>query len=339
MHKCFFAISITLFLHTSSTKAALSESDMIAAADYSKSYRGQTIIVLEDSNLAFERYDNGGAADKLQMLASGSKSFVGLAAVAAVQDGSIELDGQVVDSIREWRNDPAKSQITYRQLLTLTSGLLASERALAVRAPSWQELANKPMTAQPGERFAYGANQLNVFAYALERELNNESFEHFLERRILDVIGVKVEWRYKCDDGHPQVGGGAFMTARDWATFGEFVRQQGNWRGIQVIDKKLVALCFQGTEQNPAYGLTWWLKKPVTYEIRRQIPILSSEWADVANSDSLPADIVAACGAGKQRLYVIPSLKLVVVRQGGLGQGFSDVKFLSLLLGRERSSN
>ncbi len=324
MYKCFFAIRIALFLYTSSTKAALPESDMIAAADYSKSYRGQTMIVLEDGNLAFERYDNGGAADNLQMLASGSKSFVGLAAVAAVQDGFIELDGKVVDSIREWRNDPTKSQITYRQLLTLTSGLLASERGLSVRAPSWQELASKPMTARPGERFAY----------ALERKLNNESFERFLERRIFDVIGVKIEWRYKCADGHPQVGGGAFMTARDWATYGEFVRQQGNWPGIQVIEKKLVALCFQGTEQNPAYGLTWWLKKPVTDEIRRQIPILSSEWADVANSDSLPADIVAACGAGKQRLYVIPSLKLVVVRQGGLGQGFSDVKFLSLLLGR-----
>jgi hypothetical protein len=52
----------------------------------------------------------------------------------------------------------------------------------------------------------------------------------------------------------------------------------------------------------------------------------------VANSDWLPDDLVAACGAGKQRLYVIPSRKLVIVRQGALGQGFSDMEFLSLLL-------
>lgn len=99
-----------------------------------------------------------------------------------------------------------------------------------------------------------------------------------------------------------------------------------------MIDAKLLATCFLGTEQNPAYGLTWWLKHPVSAEVRRKVPILSREWGDLANSDALPNDLVAACGAGKQRLYVIPSRKLVVVRQGSLSQEFSDVEFLSLLL-------
>jgi len=141
-----------------------------------------------------------------------------------------------------------------------------------------------------------------------------------------------VEWRFRCADGHPQVGGGAFVTARDWAKFGEFIRQGGKWDGKQVVDGKLLAECFVGTPQNPAYGLTWWLKKEVSADLRRKIPILSREWGDVANADWLPGDLVAACGAGKQRLYVIPSLKLVVVRQGSLSQGFSDLEFLSLLL-------
>ncbi len=78
--------------------------------------------------------------------------------------------------------------------------------------------------------------------------------------------------------------------------------------------------------------MTWWLKRPVSTEFRHSIPILSREWGDVANAEWLPNDLVAACGAGKQRLYVIPSLKLVVVRQGGLSQGFNDTEFLSLLL-------
>jgi hypothetical protein len=70
----------------------------------------------------------------------------------------------------------------------------------------------------------------------------------------------------------------------------------------------------------------------VTDDHRKTISILSHEWADAANADWLPEDLVAACGAGKQRLYVVPSLKLVVARQGGLSQGFSDLEFLSLLL-------
>lgn len=312
--------------------AAPPEPAMKAAADYSKACNGQTMVVLFDGEVVFERYDNRGAADRLQMLASGSKSFVGLAAVAAVQDGILKLDAPASESLVEWKDAPEKSGITYRQLLTLTSGLTPGERGAALKAPSWKAIAAKPMTNRPGERFAYGAYHLNAFALALERELGEETFEAYLKRRILDPIGVKVEWRFRCEDGHPQVGGGAFMTARDWATFGEFVRQGGKWKGKDILDGKLLATCFQGTDQNPSYGLTWWLKKPISAELRRKAPILASEWADVANADWLPADLVAACGAGKQRLYVIPSRKLVIVRQGILSQKFSDDEFLSLLL-------
>lgn len=312
--------------------AAPSGARMESAAEYSKSKRGNTMVVLFDGKVVFERYDNGGAADRVQMLASGSKSFVGVVAAAAVQDKLLNLDDRASEAITEWKDNPEKSEITYRQLLTLTSGLTPGERGKAVLAPTWKAIASKPMTGKPGAQFEYGAYHLNAFAHALERKLGGETFEAYLRRRILDPIGIKVEWRFKCEDGHPQVGGGAFMTARDWAKFGEFVRLGGERDGTKVVDGRLLAECFQGTDRNPAYGLTWWLKKEVTPGFRRAIPMLSREWGDVANSDWLPGDLVAACGAGKQRLYVIPSRKLVVVRQGGLSEGFSDMEFLSLLL-------
>ena len=318
--------------HAFGADAAPTDAGMKAAADYSQAQKGQTVVVMFDGKIIFERYDNGGAADKVQMLASGSKSFAGIAAVAAVQDKVLKLDDPASESISEWKDDAKKAAITYRQLLTLTSGLTPGERGKAVEAPSWKDIAAKPMIGRPGEQFVYGAYHINTFAYALERKLGGETFEAYLKRRVLDPIGAKVEWRYKCDDGHPQVGGGAFMTARDWAKFGELIRQRGVWNGAQILDGNLLAACFEGTTQNPAYGLTWWLKKPVSAELRQRIPILSREWGDVANSDWLPGDLVAACGAGKQRLYVIPSLKLVIARQGSLSQGFSDLEFLSLLL-------
>jgi CubicO group peptidase (beta-lactamase class C family) len=316
---------------------APSEKAMTAAAEYSMAQKGQTCVVMFDGKVVFERYEDGGAADKVQMLASGSKSFVGLAAVAAAQDKVLKLDNPACEAITEWKSDPDKARITYRQLLTLTSGLTPGERGTAVRAPAWKEIAGKPMSGRPGEQFEYGAYHLNTFAYALERKLGKETFEAYLKRRVLDPIGVKVEWRFKCEDGHPQVGGGAFVTAKDWAKFGELVRLGGKWDGKELVDGTLLAECFQGTPRNPAYGLTWWLKKEVTAEHRKNNPILSREWGDVANSDRLPADLVAACGAGKQRLYVIPSLKLVVVRQGTLSRGFTDLEFLGLLLGKSVS--
>jgi CubicO group peptidase (beta-lactamase class C family) len=125
------------------------------------------------------------------------------------------------------------------------------------------------------------------------------------------------------------------MTARHWAAFGELIRRSGDWNGKQVLDANVLRECFKGSQPNPAYGLTWWLKRPVTDDPRRPPPVMPEEWADVANCASLPADLTSALGAGGQRLYILPSLKLVAVRLADQpGEGFSDLEFLALLLGQ-----
>jgi CubicO group peptidase (beta-lactamase class C family) len=305
-----------------------------AAQAYHESHGGQALLVVRDGKIIVEAYANGGSNNRPQTLASGTKSFVGVAAVAAVADGIIKLDDPVCESLTEWKTDPVKSQITYRQLLTLTSGLTAGERGSAVRSPGWKEIVAKPLTGRPGAQFEYGAYHLCAFAEALQRKLQNETFEAYLDRRILQPLGIKLEWRGRCADGNPQVGGGGAMTARDWATFGEFMRLGGQWHGKQIIRKELLAECVQGTKANPAYGLTWWLREPVPEAILWQIPILQRDMGDIVKSDWLPDDLFMAAGAGKQRLYIIPSRKLVIVRQGDLlkGRAFSDVEFLRLLL-------
>jgi len=311
-----------------------SESALARASEYSMSLGGQTFVVMFDGRLIAEEYANGGGPDRLQMLASGSKSFVGVAAMAAVEDGIIKLDDPVHQSLAEWKDDPAKSRINYRQLLSLTSGLKASSAGFVQQQPAWSEIAAGPMAGEPGQQFQYGANQLNVFALALQQKLGTETFEAYLKRRILEPLDIQVQWRGRCADGNPQVGGGGFITSRDWATFGEWVRLEGQCNGQQIIAAKQLAECFNGSKPNPAYGLTWWIKQKVPRTLVEQITVLRTEWAEVANADGLPDELVAACGAGKQRLYIIPSRKLVVVRQGGFaGRGFSDKTFLDFLLG------
>ncbi len=319
---------------TAMRTAAPDAANMEAAQRYSEANGGQAMVVMCDGKIIFQGYANGGAADRIQMLASGSKSFIGVAAVAAVEDRILRLDDAACEALTEWKDDPKKSRITYRQLLTLTSGLTPGERGAAVTAPAWREIVSKPMSGEPGGQFEYGAYHLNAFAAALERKLGGETFEAYLKRRILDPLEIKLEWRFRCRDGHPQVGGGAFMTARDWARFGEFMRLGGSWDGKQLIRKELLAECLQGTRQNPAYGLTWWLRKPVPDSIISRVPILQRHMGDIVKSDWLPEDLFMAAGAGKQRLYVIPSLKMVIVRQGDLraSRTFSDAQFLDRLL-------
>jgi hypothetical protein len=112
------------------------------------------------------------------------------------------------------------------------------------------------------------------------------------------------------------------------------MRREGQAGGKQIVKKDLLAECLKGTMQNPAYGLTWWLKEPVPDEIIRKVPILRRDMGDMVKSDWIPEDLFLAAGAGKQRLYVIPSMKLVIVRQANIlrGRTFSDAEFLSRLL-------
>ncbi len=309
---------------------------MRAAAEYSKSQTGHAMVVMFDGKVIFEQYDNGGAIDKPHSLASGAKCFVGPAAVAAVQDGLIKLDNPASENIPEWKDDPEKSTITYRQLLNMTSGLTHPTGDDGKKMP-WKKKIAMPMAAKPGEHFEYGGYELGVCTYALEHKLAPESFSQYLKRRILDPIGIKVPARPRAGDGSPTVGPGN-VTARDWATYGEFIRREGNWNNQQILDPALLRACFKGSKANPAYGLTWWLKSPVSEELIRTADAeVTKNWGKVANCNRLPDDLAAALGAGSQRLYIMPSLKLVVVRQANdRSGGFQDLEFLSLLLRNRR---
>ena len=309
---------------------------MKAAADYSKAQTGQATLVMFDGHVIFEQYDNGGAVDKPHNLASGAKCFTGSGAVAAVQDGLIKLDNPASENIPEWKNDPQKSTITYRQLLSMTSGL-AHPSSDAEKHMPLKELMAKPMAAKPGEHFEYGGYEHEVFAYALEHKLAHESFGQYLQRRVLDPIGLKAPARPVVADGRPQMGP-SHVTARDWANYGEFIRLEGKWNNQQILDPALLRDCFKGSKANPAYGLTWWLKSPVPEELIRTADAdVTKIWCKVVNCNWLPDDLVAALGAGTQRLYIMPSLKLVVVRQANdRSAGFDDLEFLSLLLRNRR---
>ena len=63
-----------------------------------------------------------------------------------------------------------------------------------------------------------------------------------------------------------------------------------------------------------------------------ELPWHRQEWSGACLCKSAPADLLACIGSGGQRLYVVPSRGLIIVRQGGFGR-FHDGEFLSRLFG------
>lgn len=314
--------------------AGISAEQCQAAGAYSRAHRGVAVLVLADGKPVCAD-STGNDADTPQELWSGTKSFVGIMAAAAVQDGLLSLDERAADTLNEWRDDPQKSTITIRQLLSMAGG----QKGGVGRPPSYADAVATPLAVPPGTRFQYSPIPMQIFGEILKRKLAARGMEAdpraYLIRRVLDPIGAKVgAWRDGAD-GNPLMPQGVAMTAANWARFGEFVRAGGVWQGKALIDPAAFRALFTPSPLNPAYGLTWWLPHAPT------VPDPVTAMVDLgAHADALPPDMVIAAGAGDQRLYVIPSRRLTIVRQAkidllalmrGAGSGWSDADFLSLL--------
>jgi CubicO group peptidase (beta-lactamase class C family) len=348
------------------------------AVAYAAATDGQAVLVMHRGRVIHEAYVAGGSATKRSGLASGSKSFVGVAALAAVADGKLQLDRPVGDYLPSWRNDPAKRAITVRQLLSLESGLESGNPGTGCGGPGkrWDDAIAAGTFAAPGTAFRYGPYPFIVGGAVIE-QVTGERFERYLERRILEPLGIQVTWALRCADGKPQLAGGASMTARDWATFGEFIRRDGEYNGRRILPPGAVRELYRPSGANPNYGMSWWLVGGTLQTnpamgiqqadgpsgvsggrggggggvfggrlggrlgaLRRARAGRPAERGRVGTQPAaerptwLPADLFMAAGAGKQRLYVIPSLELVIVRMGPIfaGRAFTDVGFLEPLL-------
>lgn len=296
------------------------------AAEYSSSHNGVAVLVFKGDKIVFEDYADRLAEDIPWFLASGTKSFSGVIGAAAIEDKLIKsFDEKVSDTITEWKTDPRKSKITIRQLLSLTSGVEAGQIGLV---PTYAEAIMSRASYEPGTHFEYGPVPFQIFGELMTRKLKpkNETVMGYLRRRILDPIGLTVGfWRTKNDQILlPQ---GAALTARDWAKLGLLLKNNGKWNGKQIVDGKLLDELTVGSKTNPAYGLTFWLNAKGTGPSGSARMNIGGE----VLSGGKPLDLFMAAGAGNQRLYVIKSQDLVVVRFGMFG-GWDDREFISKLL-------
>lgn len=316
-----------------STSTANADSPLEMAAVYSAERAGDAVLVWAAGDLVLERYQNGFAADEAHVLASGTKTFSGIMALAAVEDGLFALDDPVARYLPAWEDDPQKAQITIRQLLHLTGGL---ETRIA-QASSFDEALQAPLVHPPGEGFRYGPTAFQVFGALLHRALDGENPADYLARRVLAPIGAEVaDWNRV--DGDPQLAGGASLTARDWLRFGRLLLNDGRWDGESVIDPALMAELTQPTAASPGYGLTVWLNAAVDTSdafFEGAPVVIQPDGASGMIYHDGPPDLYMAAGLFNQRLYVIPSEQMVVVRFGRADAAWSDAAFLARLLDGE----
>jgi CubicO group peptidase (beta-lactamase class C family) len=175
----------------------------------------------------------------------------------------------------------------------------------------------------PGKVFNYQTFGMNILthaiasAYSLYKTSNPErgaGFGTLTEWKIRNLVGGSWSWEYGNFDMPPEARTDVFgyftgyrMSSRDMARLGWLWLNSGNWNGTQVIPAewidKATRVSTEILENEPKdrhiYGLGFWCNDQ------------TQVWPD------LPSDSFAASGAGRQHIWVCPSLDLVVVQSPG----------------------
>ena len=323
--------------------AGLKSQALRDAADYSASHRGCSLLVLQHGAVLIEEYPNGGGARTTHQIYSGTKTFFTMATLVAEQEGLLRLDDPVSHTITEWRDDPQRNKITIRDLMTFSDGLdpnfhlhsneVADRNALALRTP---------VVAARGTAFIYGPSHGQMLCEVLRRKLasRGETPYGYLQHKVLTPLGLGSVVHRSDAQGMPLVASGMHLTARQWSAFGLMILGHGTLGNRVIVREREFAQCFEPSRINPMFGLGFWLNTSANNNAQETDieKLLEKRWQEQdwhhrCISTSAPTDLVAAVGSGYNRLFVIPSLGLVIVRQGSDAH-FSDAEFLRRILQR-----
>lgn len=315
-----------------------------AAQKYSVAHQGLSLLVIQDGHILHESYAHGDDQDRVASIFSGTKGFWCLAAIAAQQDGLLDLDEPVKNTITEWDDKPDKQNITIRNLLNFTAGIEPVFALHGKRIPDRNRYSIAlRAVAPPGQTFMYGPSQLQIFSDVLRRKLLRRqlTLQGYLQRRILSPLGIYgVDFR-EDEVGHPLLASGFKLSCRQWAQLGILILNDGKYGHRQIVPSGMLEELFRGSRANPMFGMGFWINRTasdgaseIDVEKELDIPWQREYWQHVCLCRDAPRDLIAAIGSGYQRMFIIPSMDLIIVRQGRDGP-FSDATFLRIILGKE----
>jgi len=324
-----FLAAVVFAANVAAGPAPITQEHAEMAASYSRAHAGLCLLVEQNGRMVYSD-EPGISIDTPHRIYSGTKNFVAFAVLIAAQEGLLSLDEPASLTLTEWRHDHRRS-ITIRQLLNQTSGLDPSAETIGDADDQMAAAIHAHLIAAPGDQFHYGPSNYQALGQILRRKLapSGRSVEDFMKDKVFDPLDIDIASWYRDNSGHPLLHAGLYLTAQEWAKAGDFVLRELAGSQKQLIYHKLFTQLFIGSDANPAYGLSFWLNRPENHDQPMKDLQIAMDGEQLFSGG--PRDIYAAEGSDKQRLYIIPSRGLVIVRFAGGGR-FSDGDFLSRLL-------
>lgn len=296
------------------------------AAEYSASRGESSLLVWQGGRTVFER-ERSPAAPPPRVF-SITKSLVSIGVFRDAKTGGLSL-GQPA-------SHEAARGVALADLLNQTSGLPSAHREFYSQGLKDKAPVLGKLRRGNGGRFVYGPSHWEVLAEEI-RLRRGSSIEGWIRKFVPGARPEAVARWTRDDKGRLFFSTGARMDATDLLPAGREVldgMRRAKWPG------EVLGLLANGTEANRMYALGFWLNRGAGGTGAREIDVESALgrdqsaefWREGCLSRSAPADLLAMIGTRGQRVYVVPSRDLVVIRLGD-GRGFSDAEFLRRLFG------
>lgn len=291
--------------------------------DELENYKSVSFFVAKDGEVLWEKYWDGYSNKSHTNSFSMSKSVVTMLLGKAIEQGYIEsLEQPIIDFLPEFSNDEFGRKCTVGDLSAMTSGFDWQEDYYFPLNPTAKayygeniekQMLSRKFISEPGEKFNYISSDTQLLAIILQRAVGI-SISQYLQEEFWQPMGMEEDafWSKDRKDGMEKAYCCLNSNVRDFAKLGQLLLQNGKWNGNQLLDSAFVQKMVTPNSkaftenQHQRYG----------YSI----------WTDYEHQPNF----YGMMGHLGQRVIVVPSEKLVIVRLGrekddrNEGRGFLD---------------
>lgn len=287
------------------------------------------VVVQRNDTILFERYFAGEDqawgrplgyvtfdGSTLHDLRSVTKSITSLIYAIALGQGKVPTpDARLLDSFPEYPDlagDPQRAAWTVEHALNMTLGTewnedlpysnpANSEIMMERASDRYRFILDRSIAHKPGERWTYNGGCSALLGRLIAKG-TGQSLENFAKDALFGPLGIaSFEWS-RGSDGVPSAASGLRLTARDLLRIGQLMLSKGSWGSRQIVPASWVEACMTpavSIAEGRRYSRQWYLSEQAVPAARGALPMISAN------------------GNGGQRLFILPSLDLVVVTLAG----------------------
>jgi len=272
--------------------------------DYLETNKTEAFILLKDGKIVLEKYFGSFNATKNHTWNSAAKTLTAFTVGIAQKEGYLAIDNASADYMGTgWSSltPEQEVQITVKNHLTMTSGLdytVENNFCTDAECLTYKDDPNS---------FWYYHNAAYTLLGNIISGAVDQDYKEYFNEKVRDKIGMQGSW---IKTGYLNL---YFSNARSMARFGLLNLNKGIWDETPILDDPnyFIDMTTTSQELNKSYGYLWWLNGKSSFRMPGSEELFSGKLIPNA-----PDDLIAGLGAFDQKLYVVPSKGLVIIRMG-----------------------